>query len=57
MAAHYLAAREADPEADDADDIKRRAAAALARAGERAGSLAANAGGAALLRAGGRARR
>jgi len=42
VAAHYLAAHEADPDADDADDIKRRAAAALVRAGERAGSLAAS---------------
>jgi len=41
VAAHYLAARDADPDADDAGDITRRAAAALVRAGERAGSLAA----------------
>jgi class 3 adenylate cyclase/predicted ATPase len=42
VAAHYLAAFESDPDAADADDIKRRAAAALVRAGERAGSLAAS---------------
>ncbi|HET7172173.1 MAG TPA: adenylate/guanylate cyclase domain-containing protein [Gaiellales bacterium] len=42
VAAHYLAARDADPDAEDADDIARRAAAALVRAGERAGSLAAS---------------
>jgi class 3 adenylate cyclase/tetratricopeptide (TPR) repeat protein len=41
VAAHYLAARDADPDAEDAAAITRRASAALVRAGERAGSLAA----------------
>ena len=41
VAAHYLAAHDADPDAPDAEDIRGRAAAALVRAGERAGSLAA----------------
>jgi class 3 adenylate cyclase/tetratricopeptide (TPR) repeat protein len=41
VAAHYLAAHAVDPEASDADDIRRRACAALVRAGERAESLAA----------------
>ncbi len=42
VAAHYLAARDADPDADDAPEITRRAAAALVRAGERVGALAAS---------------
>jgi predicted ATPase len=42
VAAHYLAARDAAPYADDAEDIARHAAAALVRAGERVGSLAAS---------------
>ena len=41
IAAHYLAAYEAAPEADDAPEIRGRAAVLLARAGERAASLAA----------------
>ena len=41
VAAHYVAAYEAQPEADDADTIRQRARELLARAGERAGSLAA----------------
>ena len=41
IASHYLAAHEAVPDADDAAEIKGRACAMLARAGERAGSLAA----------------
>ena len=41
VAAHYVAAYEAQPDADDADDIKAKAREHLARAGERAGSLAA----------------
>ncbi len=42
VAAHYLAARDADPDADDAEQITRHAAAALVRAGERVGALAAS---------------
>ena len=41
VAAHYFAAFEAQPEADDAAEIKTRARELLARAGERAGSLGA----------------
>jgi class 3 adenylate cyclase/tetratricopeptide (TPR) repeat protein len=41
VAAHYLAAYEAQTDADDATDIKAKARDLLARAGERAGSLAA----------------
>jgi tetratricopeptide (TPR) repeat protein len=41
IAAHLLAAYKAVPDADDADELKARAAAALIRAGERAASLAA----------------
>jgi class 3 adenylate cyclase/tetratricopeptide (TPR) repeat protein len=41
VAAHFLAAYEAQPDADDAGAIKARAGELLARAGERAGSLAA----------------
>ena len=41
IAAHLLAAYEAAPDADDAAELKARAAAALLRAGERAASLAA----------------
>ena len=41
VAAHYLAAYEAQPDADDALEIKARARELLARAGERAGSLGA----------------
>jgi class 3 adenylate cyclase/tetratricopeptide (TPR) repeat protein len=41
VAAHYVAAYEAQPDADDAADIKAKAREHLARAGERAGSLAA----------------
>ena len=41
VAAHYLAAFEAQPDAEDADEIKAKARELLARAGERAGSLAA----------------
>jgi class 3 adenylate cyclase/tetratricopeptide (TPR) repeat protein len=42
LASHYLAAYEAEPEDADAGEIKQRAADLLARAGERAGSLAAS---------------
>jgi class 3 adenylate cyclase/tetratricopeptide (TPR) repeat protein len=42
LASHYLAAFEAAPEEADADAIKQRAGDLLARAGERAASLAAN---------------
>jgi tetratricopeptide (TPR) repeat protein len=42
LAAHYLAAFEAAPEDPDADEIKQRAGDLLARAGERAASLAAS---------------
>jgi class 3 adenylate cyclase/tetratricopeptide (TPR) repeat protein len=42
LASHYLAAYEAAPEDPDAEEIKRRAATLLARAGERAASLAAS---------------
>jgi class 3 adenylate cyclase/predicted ATPase len=42
VAAHYLAAYEADPDADDAEEITRRAVSALVRAGERVGALAAS---------------
>jgi predicted ATPase/class 3 adenylate cyclase len=41
-ASHYLAAYEAAPEDADADEIKQRAGELLARAGERAASLAAS---------------
>ena len=41
IASHYLAAHEAGPDADDAAEIKEKAQAMLARAGERAASLAA----------------
>ena len=41
VAGHYLAAYRADPDAADADDIARRAVAALRQAGQRASSLAA----------------
>ncbi len=41
IASHYLAAHEAGPDADDAAEIKEEARAMLARAGERAASLAA----------------
>jgi class 3 adenylate cyclase/tetratricopeptide (TPR) repeat protein len=41
VASHYLAAYETAPEAADADEIKAKARAMLARAGERAASLAA----------------
>jgi class 3 adenylate cyclase/tetratricopeptide (TPR) repeat protein len=41
IASHLLAAYEAVPDANDADELKGRAAAALVRAGERASSLAA----------------
>jgi class 3 adenylate cyclase/tetratricopeptide (TPR) repeat protein len=42
VAAHYLDAYRADPEAEDAAEIKATAQAMLTRAGERAASLAAN---------------
>jgi class 3 adenylate cyclase/tetratricopeptide (TPR) repeat protein len=42
LASHYVAAYEAAPEDTDADEIKQRAAHLLARAGERAASLAAS---------------
>jgi len=42
IAAHYLDAYRADPEAEDAPEIKATAQAMLTRAGERAASLAAN---------------
>ena len=42
VAAHYLAAYEAAPDAPDAAEIKAKAGAELARAGERAASLGAN---------------
>src|SRR5207245_3604507 len=42
LASHYLAAYEAAPEDTDAGEIKQRAADLLARAGERAASLAAS---------------
>jgi class 3 adenylate cyclase/tetratricopeptide (TPR) repeat protein len=42
IAAHYLDAYQAAPDADDAPEIKARAQEMLARAGERAASLAAN---------------
>ena len=41
LASHYVRALEALPDADDAPEIKRKARDALARAGERASSLAA----------------
>ena len=41
VAAHYVAAYEAQPDADDADTIRQSARELLSRAGERAGSLAA----------------
>jgi tetratricopeptide (TPR) repeat protein len=41
IAAHYVAAHEAVPDAEDADEIKARAREALRRAGDRAASLAA----------------
>jgi tetratricopeptide (TPR) repeat protein len=43
LASHYLAAYEVAPEEPDAEQIKQRAGALLARAGERASSLAASA--------------
>jgi predicted ATPase/class 3 adenylate cyclase len=42
LASHYLAAYEAAPEEPDAEEIKHRAGELLARAGERASSLAAS---------------
>ncbi len=42
LASHYVAAYEAAPDDTDADEIKQRAAHLLARAGERAASLAAS---------------
>jgi tetratricopeptide (TPR) repeat protein len=42
LASHYLAAYEAAPEDPDAEEVKRRAGELLARAGERAASLAAS---------------
>jgi class 3 adenylate cyclase/tetratricopeptide (TPR) repeat protein len=42
LASHYVDAYEADPDADDAFDIKAKARAALTRAGERASSLGAS---------------
>jgi class 3 adenylate cyclase/tetratricopeptide (TPR) repeat protein len=42
VAAHFLAAYEAAPEAEDAPEIKTKACEQLTRAGERAASLAAN---------------
>jgi tetratricopeptide (TPR) repeat protein len=42
LASHYVAAYEAAPDDTDADEIKHRAAHLLARAGERAASLAAS---------------
>jgi class 3 adenylate cyclase/tetratricopeptide (TPR) repeat protein len=42
LASHYLAAYEAGPEDTDAGEVKQRARSLLARAGERAGSLAAS---------------
>jgi class 3 adenylate cyclase/tetratricopeptide (TPR) repeat protein len=42
VASHYLAAYQVAPEADDAIEMKAKACAHLARAGERAASLAAN---------------
>jgi class 3 adenylate cyclase/tetratricopeptide (TPR) repeat protein len=41
LASHYLAAFEAAPDADDAEEIRSKARGMLARAGERAASLAA----------------
>src|SRR6266508_4206094 len=41
LASHYLAAFEADPEADDAQAVKAKAGEMLSRAGERASSLGA----------------
>jgi class 3 adenylate cyclase/tetratricopeptide (TPR) repeat protein len=41
VAAHYVAAHEAAPDAEDAEEIKARAREALRRAGDRAASLAA----------------
>ena len=41
IASHYVSAFEADPGADDADDLRAKARETLARAGERATSLAA----------------
>ena len=41
IASHYIAALDAAPDADDRDEIKQKANAMLARAGERAGSLGA----------------
>jgi tetratricopeptide (TPR) repeat protein len=41
LASHYLAAFEADPEADDAQAVRAKAGEMLARAGERAASLGA----------------
>jgi hypothetical protein len=42
IASHYLDAYEAQPDADDAAELKQKAAEVLARAGERAASLAAS---------------
>ncbi|MDH4346214.1 MAG: AAA family ATPase, partial [Thermoleophilia bacterium] len=42
LAAHYLDASEAVPDADDADDVRTKAVAALLRAGDRAESLGAH---------------
>jgi class 3 adenylate cyclase/tetratricopeptide (TPR) repeat protein len=42
LASHYLDAYEAAPDADDAADVRAKACATLARAGERASSLAAS---------------
>ena len=56
LASHYLDAYEPAPDADDATEIRAAGGEMLARAGERAASLARRAEGAALLRAGRRAR-
>lgn len=53
IASHYLAAHEAGPDAADAAEIKEKARAMLARAGERASIARRGRGGKALLRAGG----
>ena len=57
IAAHYVDAYEANPEADDAAEVREQAREALVRAGERAESLAAAGRGAALPRAGRRSDR
>ena len=57
IASHYLDAYRALPQEDGADELQAKAAEMLARAGERAASLARRGGGAPLLRAGVRARR